>query len=140
MTGLRGVQAPLCLELVHVDAKLLEQLQGQARFYPPGPGVANEVDVTPAHQHFVAVQIDPVVAWQHAIGRQQQLQVDRRLRALQKGGVETLQWGVGVGSGQAGQGGADDQRQGVALPGWAERIAWGRTQAYVDAMYWADCD
>ncbi|MNG68261.1 hypothetical protein D3C79_265890 [compost metagenome] len=109
VAGQGGIQAPLCLELVHVDTQLLEQFQGQAGFHPPSLWVAVEFDVTPAYQHFVAVQVYPVVARQHAVGRQQHLQVDRRLRALQKGGVEALQVGGVLRRCKAGQRGADDQ-------------------------------
>ncbi len=56
------------LQSAHVDAQLLEQVEGQAGFDPAVFRVALEVDITPAHQHFVAVQVDPVIARQHAVG------------------------------------------------------------------------
>ncbi|MNJ32157.1 hypothetical protein D3C77_268140 [compost metagenome] len=70
------VEFTLSLELDHVDAQLLEQIEGQAGFYSTVIGVAIEIDIATTDQHFVAVQVDSIITRQYAIGGQQQLQVD----------------------------------------------------------------
>nr|VVN41963.1 hypothetical protein PS652_05490 [Pseudomonas fluorescens] len=138
IAALRGVRVEfaLGLQFVQVDAQLLQQFQGQARFYAPGCRVAVEIDVPSAHQYFVAVQVDPVVAWQHAVGRQQQLQINRRGRALQEGGVERFQLlpVAGVLLGQGRQRGKHGQRQRAQLQQAGSSSVSARTLA--GAMSW----
>ena len=59
------------LDFFHVDAQLLEHVQGQAGFDSAVYRVAAKLDIASAHQGVVAIQVNPVIAGEYAAAGEQ---------------------------------------------------------------------
>lgn len=71
--GQLGIEQPLFLQFLYIDAKLLNQIKRHARLNLAVVFVGSERDVPATYQHFITVQIDPVVTRQYPVGAQQRL-------------------------------------------------------------------